>query len=292
MQNPMDASHAATTSLGSLHLMLVQNPSSFSEVLLHTPPNQIDSPGPFGITPLILAILLRQNDAAMALLDCGASPEQADQNGRTPLMIASHVGLLPVVRRLIFEFNANVDYVPLNSRTNETALHHAIMGDQADVVEFFFELPPQMQPNVFENAYYPVSDELHLLWSGSVTLSWRMEMANVYVVPLTSHLYDPQPLGLPAELVPYKTLDRVIVHHPSYSLKGQYMGVNVLQMAANMYFASHARIFRALCLASGGRLLSTINMDATEYMQNAFLCEAMESADTDASHSPESPKLK
>ncbi|MEP7015217.1 MAG: ankyrin repeat domain-containing protein [Verrucomicrobiota bacterium] len=81
---------------------------------------------------LVSAALLQDWDTFGRLLQAGASPDLADENGMTPLMAAAMHGRIDILRELVGE----VTSVDVPDRHGRSALHHAIMARNTETVEF------------------------------------------------------------------------------------------------------------------------------------------------------------
>lgn len=75
------------------------------------------------------------NNVVRILLHHGANPNVGDQNGASPLHLASEIGNLSVVDALLEE-GANVNYI---DDEGETALFYALRGQHEDVVRKLFD---------------------------------------------------------------------------------------------------------------------------------------------------------
>ena len=106
-----------------------------------------------GQTPLILALDNDHVETALYLLNHNADPTAKSISVFTALSLASARGLLPVVMYLTMLDAIDTDFVPPESPERYTALHYAIMNNQAGVVEYLCNLPTHKRPNVFAMAY-------------------------------------------------------------------------------------------------------------------------------------------
>jgi ankyrin repeat protein len=91
--------------------------------------------------PLLVAAAVEQDwDTVQRLLQAGAHPDLADENGTTALMLAAKHGNMNILRRLMGTA-MNIDFADRNGRT---ALHHAVAARQTKAIEFLLPLMPHL----------------------------------------------------------------------------------------------------------------------------------------------------
>lgn len=91
--------------------------------------------------PLVVAAALAQDwDTVKRLLQAGARPDLADENGTTALMLAARHGNIDILRRLMGRAT-NID---LADRNGHTALHHAVAARQTKAIEFLLPFMPHL----------------------------------------------------------------------------------------------------------------------------------------------------
>ena len=91
--------------------------------------------------PLLVAAALEEDwETVRRLLDNGACPDLADENGTTAMMIAAWRGRIDILRELI-GIVTNVDFP---DRNEHTALHHAVAAGQTKAIEFLLPFMPNL----------------------------------------------------------------------------------------------------------------------------------------------------
>jgi ankyrin repeat protein len=91
--------------------------------------------------PLIVAAAQEQDwETVRRLLKAGASPDLADANGTTAMMVAAMHGNIDVMRELI----GTVTSVDLPDRNGYAALHHAVAARQTKAIEFLLPFTPNL----------------------------------------------------------------------------------------------------------------------------------------------------
>jgi ankyrin repeat protein len=91
--------------------------------------------------PLILAATLQQDWAVVRrLLDAGASVDLADENGFTPLMAATALGKVDILR----EFIGRVSSLDPIDRSGRSALGYAIVSADIDAVNLLLSVMPDL----------------------------------------------------------------------------------------------------------------------------------------------------
>ena len=96
----------------------------------------MNAPDEDGRTPLLLATLHGDWEIARRLMDSGAGVDAADNAGTTPLMAAAMHGNVEILRALT-ERKASADSADLQKRA---ALHYAIAAAKLEAVEFLLPL--------------------------------------------------------------------------------------------------------------------------------------------------------
>lgn len=90
---------------------------------------------------LVSAALERDWVTFRRLLRAGASPDLADDEGTTPLMVAAKTGNVDILRDLV----GIVTSVDATDRSGRSALHYAIEGRQNDAVDFLLPFVPDLE---------------------------------------------------------------------------------------------------------------------------------------------------
>jgi ankyrin repeat protein len=91
--------------------------------------------------PLIVAAALAQDwDTVQRLLQVGACPDLADDNGTTALMQAARHGNIDILRRLMGAVT-NIDFA---DRNGQTALHHAVAARQTKAIDLLLPFMPHL----------------------------------------------------------------------------------------------------------------------------------------------------
>lgn len=91
--------------------------------------------------PLLVAAALEEDwETVRLLLEAGACPDLADENGTTAMMIAARRGRIDILRELI----GMVTNVDLPDREGHTALHHAVAARQTKAIEFLLPFMPNL----------------------------------------------------------------------------------------------------------------------------------------------------
>ena len=91
--------------------------------------------------PLVVAAALAQDwDTVQRLLQAGACPDLADDNGTTTLMLAARDGNIDILRRLMGTV-ANIDFA---DRNGQTALHHAVAARQTKAIDLLLPFMPHL----------------------------------------------------------------------------------------------------------------------------------------------------
>ena len=200
------------TGLGLVHYAVLSDDADFI-TFISSKQGNLNISTPQAKPPLIFATELQHWKSASILLDLGADPTLFDDDGMTALMIASRNGFLPIVKRLVEAFHVNINYSPPNNLSGFNAVHHAILGNQASIVEYFFQLPPNKVPNVFLRLYCPFADEfvdinpmqwatclqncseprifLAFLKTGGKELLESMSCNNINILSLALHYQNP-----------------------------------------------------------------------------------------------------
>ena len=93
--------------------------------------------------PLLLAATLQADEPTVSrLLDAGASPDLADENGLTPLMAAAMQGNMNLVRKFV----GGVTNINTTDRTGRSALQYAVAAQKTEVVQLLLRLIPDFGP--------------------------------------------------------------------------------------------------------------------------------------------------
>ena len=93
--------------------------------------------------PLLLAATLQQDAQTVTrLLEAGASPDLADENGLTPLMAAAAQGNMDLVRKFV----GGVTNMNATDHTGRSALQYAVAAQKLEVVQLFLRLIPDLGP--------------------------------------------------------------------------------------------------------------------------------------------------
>lgn len=95
-----------------------------------------NTPDKEGHTPLTLALINKQRDAAQVLIKRGADVNAHAADYITPLHFAAHQGDIDMVKMLV-SYGANLDTVIVNN--GYTPLHWAVIQGHANVVEFLVQ---------------------------------------------------------------------------------------------------------------------------------------------------------
>src|ERR1043166_4231865 len=91
--------------------------------------------------PLLVAAAMEQDwDTMKRLLQAGARPDLADENGTTALMLAAKHGNVNILHRLTGTA-MNIEFA---DRNGWTALHHAVGARQTKAIEFLLPLMPHL----------------------------------------------------------------------------------------------------------------------------------------------------
>jgi ankyrin repeat protein len=89
--------------------------------------------------PLLLAATLQQDTpTVIRLLEAGASPDLADDNGLTPLIAAATQGNMELVRKIV----GGVTNINATDRTGRSALQYAMANQKMEVVRFLLQMIP------------------------------------------------------------------------------------------------------------------------------------------------------
>ncbi len=91
--------------------------------------------------PLLVAAALEQDWGTFRkLIQAGACPDLADENGVTPLMAAAMQGRIDILRELV----GIVTSVDMTDRSGRSALHYAIDARKTDAVDFLLPFVPDL----------------------------------------------------------------------------------------------------------------------------------------------------
>ena len=91
--------------------------------------------------PLIVAAALTQDwDTVRRLLQAGACPDLADDNGTTALMVAARHGNIDLLRRLM----GAVTNINFADRNGQTALYHAVAARQTKAIDLLLPFMPHL----------------------------------------------------------------------------------------------------------------------------------------------------
>ncbi|HCJ12150.1 MAG: hypothetical protein A2Y14_05720 [Verrucomicrobia bacterium GWF2_51_19] len=131
-------------------------------------------------TPYILTLLLitplafagKIHEAAQSgdiqtvkrLLESGISPDERDEFGRTPLMLAAANGHIDVIDELIWD-DANIDLQSFDESYAYTALMYAVAGNNTEAIQRLLDVEPQIElKNILgQTAFYLlISDETEI----------------------------------------------------------------------------------------------------------------------------------
>lgn len=110
--------------------------------------NEMDPNLEHGHTPLIKALVIEREDITKLLLEKGASVNQPDRNGRTPIQVALLHGIRTLnLIKLILDYNPqlNFEYKPIG----ETPLAHAIVRRKEAII-FLLQKGAILKPEHFE----------------------------------------------------------------------------------------------------------------------------------------------
>ena len=130
---------AAVAALAGRHFELAR--------LLHLNGSSVDPPGSGGATPLYSAAYTGDREMVQGLLDCKADINSQNENGTTPLMMASaeaNPQTLPMVR-LLLENGADPN---VEDDDGMTSLHVAVYAGSLDVVRLLLEHGANVEPGV------------------------------------------------------------------------------------------------------------------------------------------------
>lgn len=93
--------------------------------------------------PLLLAATLQEDEQTVTrLLEAGASPDLADENGLTPLMAAAMQGNMNLVRKFV----GGVTNINAPDRTGRSALQYAVAAQKIEVIHLLLRLTPDFGP--------------------------------------------------------------------------------------------------------------------------------------------------
>ncbi|HEY2125162.1 MAG TPA: ankyrin repeat domain-containing protein [Chthoniobacterales bacterium] len=93
--------------------------------------------------PLLLAATLQADEPTVnRLLEAGASPDLADENGLTPLMAAAMQGNMNLVRKFV----GGVTNINTTDRAGRSALQCAVTAQKTEVIQLLLRLTPDFGP--------------------------------------------------------------------------------------------------------------------------------------------------
>jgi ankyrin repeat protein len=93
--------------------------------------------------PLLLAATLQEDEQTVTrLLEAGASPDLADENGLTPLMAAAMQGNIDLVRKFV----SGVTNINATDRTGRSALQYAVAAQKIEVINLLLRLMADLGP--------------------------------------------------------------------------------------------------------------------------------------------------
>ena len=121
----------------ALYEAVSQNHADVVQVLIDAGAD-IEEEDSDGRTPLLRACMVGSLDAVRVLVKAGAKPRVRDRYGDTCLITASRAGHTEIVRYLVDLGQVDVDQVRTH-RCGNTALHVAVAGARADVVQVLID---------------------------------------------------------------------------------------------------------------------------------------------------------
>ncbi len=119
----------------------------------YTHPNQSDA---FGMTPLITAIQNYAPETTVLLLERGASTNQADISGKSPLMYAVKS---PKLTQLLLEHGANPNYY--SKKLNQDVVETAILTENLETLKILAHYKARITPENLELAEHLHGQAFH-----------------------------------------------------------------------------------------------------------------------------------